>query len=253
MKDYQAGYIKFALPKGRFLSPTVDLLAEIGLGFEGYGDKTKQYRLCSARFPGLSAKILQEKDIPIQVSVGNYDLGICGLDWIEELLAKYPAGALVKIASLNYGEGGIHVVAGAQAGITSLDDLSARRSDCRIVSEYPNLAEALALNLRMRRFRIFPVWGAAEAYPPENADLAVLWGKSRANIATQGLIPLEKLLPVTAFLIANRESLENKDLSQILMCFNSRLTADLPACSPYDFGRRAEAWPAGAQKTKEKE
>jgi ATP phosphoribosyltransferase len=226
MKDYQAGYIKLALPKGRFLSPTASLLAEIGLGFEGYGDKTKQYRLRSARFPSLSAKILQEKDISIQVAVGNYDLGICGLDWIEEFLVKYPAGALVKISSLNYGEGSIHVVASTQAGITSLNELSARRNDYRIVSEYPNLAEAFALNLRMRRFRIFPVWGAAEAYPPENADLAVLWGKSGAHIATQGLIPLEKLLPVTAFLIANRESLENKDLSQILMCFDSKLTAE---------------------------
>jgi ATP phosphoribosyltransferase len=253
MKDYQAGYIKLALPKGRFLSPTASLLAEIDLGFQDYSDKTKQYRLCSARFPSLSAKILQEKDIPIQVAVGNYDLGICGLDWIEEFLVKYPAGALVKISSLNYGQGSIHVVASARAGITSLNELSAQRCDCRIVSEYPNLAEALALNLRMRRFRIFPVWGAAEAYPPENADLAVLWGKSRANITTQGLIPLEKLLPVMAFLIANRESLESKDLSQILMCFNSKLTADLPACSPYDFGRRAEAWQAGPQTSIENE
>ncbi len=238
--------IKLALPKGRFLSPTASLLAQIDVGFDGYGDKTKQYRLRSARFPSLSAKILQEKDIPIQVAVGNYDLGICGLDWIEEFLVKYPAGALVKIASLNYGEGGIHVVASAQAGITSLNELSARRS-YRIVSEYPNLAEAFALNLRMKRFRIFPVWGATEAYPPENADLAVLWGKSGAHIAAQGLIPLEKILPVTAFVIANRESLENKDLSQILVCFDSQLSADLPACSPYDFGRRAEAWQAGPQ------
>jgi ATP phosphoribosyltransferase len=253
MKDYQVGYIKLALPKGRFLSSTANLLAEIGVGFEGYSNGAKQYRLRSARFPSLSAKILQEKDIPIQVAVGNYDLGICGLDWIEEFLVKYPAGALVKISSLNYGEGGIHVVASAQAGITSLNELSARRNDCRIVSEYPNLSEAFALNLRMRRFRIFPVWGAAEAYPPENADLAVLWGRSRAHIATQGLIPLEKLLPVTAFLIANRESLENKDLSQILMCFDSQLTADLPACSPYDFGRRAEAWQAGPQTSMENE
>jgi ATP phosphoribosyltransferase len=229
MKDYQADYIKLALPKGRFLSPTASLLAEIGLGFGGYGDKTKQYRLRSARFSSLSAKILQEKDIPIQVAVGNYDLGICGSDWIEEYLVKYPAGALVKMSSLNYGEGSIHVVASAQAGITSVDELSTRTSDCRVVSEYPNLAEAFALNLRMRRFRIFPVWGAAEAYPPENADLAVLWGRSRAHIATQGLIPLEKLLPVTAFLIANRESLENKDLSQILMCFDSQLSAELQA------------------------
>ena len=244
MKNYRAGYIKIALPKGRFLSPTASLLAEIDLGFEGYSDKTKQYRLRSAMFPNLSAKILQEKDIPIQVAVGNYDLGICGLDWIEEFLVKYPAGALVKIASLNYGEGGIHVVASAEAGIDNLDELSARRDDCRIVSEYPNLAEAFALNLRMRRFRIFPVWGAAEAYPPENADLAVLWGKSGAQIATQGLIPLEKLLPVTAFLIANRESLENKDLSQILSCFNSKLTADLPteawlACRSLTASRQA--------------
>jgi len=226
MKDYQDGYIKLALPKGRFLSPTASLLAEIDLGFQDYSDKTKRYRLRSARFPSLSAKILQEKDISIQVAVGNYDLGICGLDWIEEFLVKYPAGALVKISSLNYGEGSIHVVASAEAGIANLNELSAGRNDYRIVSEYPNLAEAFALNLRMRRFRIFPVWGAAEAYPPENADLAVLWGKSGADIATQGLIPLERLLPVTAFLIANRESLENKDLSQILTCFSSRLTAE---------------------------
>jgi len=223
MKDYQDGYIKLALPKGRFLSPTASLLAEIDLGFNDYSGKTKQYRLRSARFPRLSAKILQEKDISIQVAVGNYDLGICGLDWIEEFLVKYPAGALVKISSLNYGEGSIHVVASAESGIANLDDLSDGRNDYRIVTEYPNLAEAFALNLRMRRFRIFPVWGAAEAYPPENADLAVLWGKSGADIATQGLIPLKRLLPVTAFLIANRESLENKDLSQILVCFSSKL------------------------------
>ena len=49
MQDYQAGYVKFALPKGRFLSPTANLLAEIDLGFRGYSDKTKQYRLRSAR------------------------------------------------------------------------------------------------------------------------------------------------------------------------------------------------------------
>jgi ATP phosphoribosyltransferase len=226
MKDYQADYIKLALPKGRFLSPTASLLGEIALGFEDYSNEAKQYRLRSTRFPNLFGKILQEKDIPIQVAVGNYDLGICGLDWIEEFLVKYPAGALVKISSLNYGEGGVYVVASVRAGISSLGELSAQRNDYRIVSEYPNLAEALALNLRMRRFRIFPVWGAAEVYPPENADLAVLRGKSGAHIAKQGLIPLKKLLPVTAFLIANRESLENKDLSQILMCFDSQLTAE---------------------------
>jgi ATP phosphoribosyltransferase len=253
MKDYRACYIRLALPKGRFLSPTADLITEIGLGFDDYSDKAKQYRLRSATFPSLSAKILQEKDIPIQVAVGNYDLGICGLDWIEELLVKYPAGALVKVASLHYGEGGIHVVASAAAGIASLSELSNGRNDYRIVSEYPNLAEAFALNIRMRRFRIFPVWGAAEAYPPENADLAVLWGESVAAISSHGLIPLKRLLPVTAFLIANRESLEKKDLSQVLARFGSKFAGDLPACSPYDFVGRAEARQARPQTSVENE
>ncbi|GAG36024.1 unnamed protein product, partial [marine sediment metagenome] len=83
MRDYQPSYVKLALPKGRFLSPTANLLAEVDLGFEGYSNKARQYRLQSVRLPYLSAKIFQEKDIPIQVAVGNYDLGICGLDWIE--------------------------------------------------------------------------------------------------------------------------------------------------------------------------
>jgi ATP phosphoribosyltransferase len=231
MRDSQAVQMKLALPKGRFLSSTAKFLANIDLGFQDYNDKTKQYRLRSARFPGLSAKILQEKDISIQVAVGNYDLGICGLDWIEEFLVKYPAGALVKVSGLNYGEGGIDVVASADTDITNLSEISAGRNDYRIVSEYPNLAEAFALDLRMRRFRIFPVWGAAEAYPPENADLAVLWRKNATDLATQGLVALKRLLSVTAYLIANRESLENKDLSQLLTRFTSKLATEPQAAS----------------------
>lgn len=218
---YQSDCIKLALPKGRFLSPTANLLKEIALDFKGYSGKTRRYRLQSARFPRLSAKIFQEKDIPTQVAIGNYDLGICGLDWIEELTAGYPASALIKISSLNYGEGGVYAVASYQMGISSIDELLARRDNWRIVSEYPNLAQSFALNLRMKTFRIFPIWGAAEVYPPEDASLAILWVKNENEIQAQGLIPLIKLLPVTAFLIANRKNLENKDLSKVLTCFNN--------------------------------
>jgi len=218
---YQSDYIKLALPKGRFLSPTANLLKEIALDFKGYSSKTRRYRLQSVRFPGLSAKIFQEKDIPTQVAIGNYDLGICGLDWIEELTAGYPASAVIKISSLNYGEGGVYAVASYQMGISSIDELLAKRDNWRIVSEYPNLAQSFALNLRMKAFKIFPIWGAAEVYPPEDAGLAILWARNESEIETQGLIPLMKLFPVTAFLIANRESLENKNLSKVLTCFNN--------------------------------
>jgi len=222
---YQAGSLKLALPKGRLLPSTAELLDEVDLGFSDYSDKTRQYRLKSTKFPYLSAKMFQEKDIPIQVAIGNYDLGICGLDWIEELLVRYPASALVKISNLNYGEGSVYVVASNQAEISSLDESLAKLNSWRIVSEYPNLAEVFALNRRMRKFSVFPVWGAAEVYPPEDAELAILWGKNENDLEAQGLVPLMRLIPANAFLIANRESLENKDLSQILGCLSLKFGA----------------------------
>ena len=237
--ENQPGYVKFALPKGRFLSPTANLLDEVDLDFSHYSSKTRQYRLHSVKFPHLSAKVFQEKDIPVQVAVGNYDLGICGLDWIEELLVRYPMSALVKLSSLSYGEGSVYVAASKQEGISSFDELLAGRDEWRIVSEYPNLAQAFALNFRMRKFRIFPVWGAAEVYPPENADLAILWEKSESDAESQSLVPLTRLFPVTAFLIANRESLENKDLSQILSCLGSKLVIE-PEVNPTAIASRRQ-------------
>jgi len=222
---YESSYVRFALPKGRLLSSTADLLSEASLGFERYDDRTRQYRLTSERFPYLSAKIFQEKDIPIQVAIGNYDLGICGLDWIEELVARYPASALAKVAGLDYGEGSIYLATDYQAGISNVTELAMKQNTWRIVSEYPNLSQDLGLSLRLKAFKVFPVWGAAEVYPPEDADLAVLWASDENEVEAKGLVPLRELIPVSAFLIANRGSLKDKDLSQILNCLSPRFAS----------------------------
>jgi ATP phosphoribosyltransferase len=204
------------------MSATAILLQEIGLGFKDYKDKTRQYRLKSELFPRLDAKIFQEKDIPVQVSIGNYDLGICGLDWIEELTARYPASDLLKIASLGYGEGNIYLSTSYQSDVAASDDLKTRQFNWCIASEYPNLAQAFALQMRLRSFKVFPVWGASEAYPPENADLALVWAINKEILEGYGLIPLKELISSTAYLIGNRKSLEDKELSQILTCFNRK-------------------------------
>jgi ATP phosphoribosyltransferase len=216
-------YVRIALPKGRLLSATACLLKGTELEFKDYTQGTRAYRLKSTKPPYLSAKIFQEKDIPIQVAVGNYDLGICSLDWIEELLAKYPTSSLLKIANLEYSKGNLYLVASRYGNISSLRELSTGQYSWRIMSEYPNLAEITALNLRLRRFRIFPVWGAAEVYPPENADLALLWAKDESEIRAQSLIPLKTVLASNAFLIANQESWQTKNVSQVISYFSQRL------------------------------
>jgi ATP phosphoribosyltransferase len=219
----QSDNVKLALPKGRLLPATALLLKETELEFEDYTQGTRSYRLKSTRLPHLSSKIFQEKDIPVQVAVGNYDLGICGLDWVEELVAKYPSSAILKIVDLGYGSGNLYLAASRYGKILRLQDLSDRLYSWRMVTEYPNLAELAALNLRLRRFKIFPVWGAAEAYPPENADLALLWAKDEPQIETQSLIPLKTLVSSSACLIANRESWQSKNVSRIISYFSRAL------------------------------
>jgi ATP phosphoribosyltransferase len=224
VKDHSS-YLKLALPKGRLLSSTANLVNEASLGFERYGDRTRRYRLSSEKFPHLSAKVFQEKDIPIQVAIGNYDLGICGLDWIQELLIRYPGSALAKISGLDYGEGSIYLAAACQAGIANLNELAVKQNRWRIASEYPNLSQDFALSLRLKAFTVFPVWGAAEVYPPEDADLAVLWARDENGVKGRGLVALHRLIQANAFLIANRDSLKNKDLSQVLDCLSPRFAS----------------------------
>jgi ATP phosphoribosyltransferase len=149
------------------------------------------------------------------VAIGNYDLGICGLEWIKELTSKYAAAAPIRIRNLGYGKGALYIAASASKAL-SLENLITGTEIVRIVSEYPNTAEAFALNLRLRRFGVYPVWGAAEVYPPENATLALVAGGTDENTLNNGLKPLRKVLNFSAYLIANRTSWQKKDLSEIM-------------------------------------
>jgi len=206
--------IKVALPKGRLLAQTAARLQKVGWGLNGYQEKTRLYRISSQKFPNLTAKVFHERDIPIQVAIGNYDLGICGSDWIEELMAKYPSSALLNVGNLGYGDAALYA-AGSPEGVSTIEEMKTKAEIIRIASEYPNLAESFALKSRLRRVSIFPLWGAAEAYPPENADLALVCGTIE-ELSGYGLVPVSKVLSVSACLIANKSSWEAKDMGGVV-------------------------------------
>lgn len=198
--------VKIALPKGRLLRKTAALLQKAEWGLDEYHSNMGFYRPKASKFPGLLIRVFHEKDIPIQIAMGNYDLGICGSDWIEELLIKYPNSDLIKVKDLNYGRSRLSMVG------LPVDAGGSNGTPVRIVSEYPNLAEAYALRTRMGRFSIFPVWGAAGAYPPDSADMALLAEPS----PDENLAVINRVLDSSAFLIANRKSWESRGLAKIV-------------------------------------
>ena len=216
--------LKIALPKGRLQDETSALLRRADWGLSGYRETARFYRLKSRKFPNLLAKVFHERDIPIQVAVGNYDLGICGLDWIEELLVKYPSSSLVKVKNLEYGQGALYMVTSGSEEISTVEEMQASRDTIRIAGEYPNLAESFAVKNRLRRFSVFPLWGAAEVYPPESADLALISGRTKEELSTCGLAPVSQVFGFSAFLIANKNIWESKDMGEVLDSIYDGLT-----------------------------
>ena len=80
----------------------------------------------------------------------------------------------------------------------------------------PNIAEKFAREARFPRYRVQSVAGAAEAYPPEDADVAVFAALDEDGVRKHGLEPLFSLLDDSLWLVANSASLASKDLAAVL-------------------------------------
>ncbi|MEX1254458.1 MAG: ATP phosphoribosyltransferase [Dehalococcoidia bacterium] len=200
--------IKLALPTGDLRKPLAALLDGSGLHVEGYGEGSRSYRFSAGSNEEVSVRVFRERDIPVQIALGNYDLGICGLAWVEELLCRFPQEAVVRLRDIDIGEASVYVAAAASPRPAP--------GHFRIVSEYPNLAEALAGSLRLSAYRVVPLWGSAQAYPPEDADLALVTAPDDSIVRSWGLQPLAALLKGGACLVANRRSLAAKDVASVL-------------------------------------
>ena len=230
--------MKLALPKGKLQKETAALLNKAGFAIDDYTERSRSYRLNSSRFPNLFIKVFRERDIPIQVAIGNYDIGICGLDWVGELIAKYPTSDVMKLKDLGYGGFDLCAVAGRKSGVTSAKDLNGCFERVRIVSEYQNIAEAFALKYRLRRFSILPILGAGEVYPPESADVAIIPRMTAKKLDSFDLLPIADIITCGACLIANKKSLSRLDLSEILTSLQPYIT-DAPVADEMKIEERA--------------
>jgi ATP phosphoribosyltransferase len=207
--------LKVALPKGGLTKPVAGLMERAGFVVPGYHDGSRVYRLVSESPPGVFVKVFSPRDIPVQVAVGNYDIGISDRLWVDELITSYRRIALVIVMDLGFGHERLYAATAAGTSAPAARP-GTSRAPVRIVSEYPNLAEAYARSMRFFNYRVFPVWGAAASYLPEAADIAVVRGGNAAVVRRMDLEPTAEIVKSQAVVIANRDSFETKDLSDIL-------------------------------------
>ncbi len=211
--------INVCLPKGGAMEPLCALFENIGFPVDGYHSENRTYR------PGLTglparAKIMAEKDVAIQVGVGNYDIGFCGTDWVQEHVTRYRAARVHLFKPLGLDKKELHVCTSLNGSLQSVEDLQGMREFVTLVSEYPNIAEGFAIGKRLRKFKIFSAWGSVEAYPPEHADAVILAAYDKDSLREKALHSIRCELESELCLIVNRRSIVEKDLSSVLNFFS---------------------------------
>lgn len=206
--------VKLALPTGDARAAVAALLEEAGLPANGYGENSRVLR-AHLQEHGVAVRVFRERDIPVQVALGNYDLGVCSAVWVLEESIRFPRQGLRVLGALPGPEQEVWLAA---APLSELEPgvLPAPEPGLRLVSELPNVADAVAVRLRWPAYRLFALYGSAEAYPPEDADLAVLAVHDAAEVERAGLVPLLRLASSPLVLVGNRRALAGRDLSAVL-------------------------------------
>jgi ATP phosphoribosyltransferase len=221
--------VRFAIPKGSLEEATFDLLDQAGYVVVG---RERSYRP-QINDEEIGLKALRPQEIPIYVAEGLQDIGITGLDWIEETKAR-----VKKLLDLRYG--GVRLVVAIPnfwEKINSLSDLiecfHEGGSDLRISTEYLNVtAEHVRANPTYRDLfgdleplvitpwwtkgsnkgvSIFLSFGATEAKPPDNADAIVDLTETGATLDRNNLKAIGVVLESSATLIANEEALNDPE------------------------------------------
>lgn len=230
--------ITFALPKGHLQKDTLELFSRAGYKVESYEIGSRNYRP-TIDDDEIMLKVLRAQEIPLYVAEGLYDLGISGLDWIQEIKSE-----VRELEDLKYGAVQLVLaVPNNQPNINSFHELVENHTGIvRIATEYLNLSGSYIFQKtdteptiispwhRIRRMHTSKVvlilsFGASEGKPPEDCEAIIdIATFSTRTIKENKLKIIDKILPLsTARLIANPDSLEDEWKNTKIEQIRSRL------------------------------
>lgn len=182
--------LRLAIPnKGRLMEPTLDLLDQMGLEFDN-----RNRRLFSPCLNfDLDLLFLRTADIPRYVENGTVDIGITGLDIVEEEKAK------VKIVNkLDFGKCNLSIAVPDKSGIKTTKQLHNKK----ISTSFPSITQNY-LKKNNIKAKIIIVEGAVEVTPALGvADAIVDIVSTGESLRANNLTPLEIIFNSESVLIA---------------------------------------------------
>ena len=196
--------ITIALPKGSLEAQTFQLFKEADLEVRRT-DRDYNPRINDPRIG--KVKILRPQEIPLYIQMGYFDIGISGLDWVQESGAD-----VAEVANLSYsktGDGNVKIVVAVHRD-EPIDDVTAIRPGSRVTTEHPRITERFFNEIGVP-VRLFASYGASEAKVPDLMDVVVDLTETGSTLKRNGLKIIGQIMESHTALLANHESLQDPE------------------------------------------
>ena len=192
--------IRTAIPnKGRLADDAAALLRAIGLRVPSASDRKLLVNSGKGRYEVLFAS---PWDIPRYVAGGAADVGITGLDIVEET-----GNHVKRLLPLNFGACRLTLAAPEDSPLRAVDDVPDGAS---VATSFPNLVRSY-FRRRGKEVRVVEVRGAAEVTPNVGAaDLIADLVETGSTLRMNHLRAIDVVLESRAVLIAGADALGSK-------------------------------------------
>ena len=196
-------WITFALPKGRIMQETMELLARTGITCPEMGESSRKLV-----FENPAQKVrfmaVRATDVPTYVEYGCADVGVVGKDTLLEQGKDL-------YEPLDLGFGYCRLVVAEPRGLEGSDD-PLNWSNIRIATKYPNIT-ARHFAGKGIQVEVIKLYGSIELAPLVGlADRIVDLVSTGATLRDNGMVEVETIAEITSRLIVNRASLKTKHL-----------------------------------------
>ena len=192
--------IKIAVPsKGRISEPSINILEKAGLGLI---DKNNRKLISKTFYDNIEIMFARASDIPEFVNDGVADMGITGVDLINENEAD-----VAELLDLRFGQTKLVLAAPEESDINSIDDIT---DEMKVATEFPVLTRKY-LDKHGLNLKIVKLSGSTEAAPFIGlADLITDLTSTGTTLKMNHLEIIDTILESSIKLIANNESLKEK-------------------------------------------
>lgn len=193
--------VKIAVPsKGRISNPSIEILEKAGLGLK---DNTNRKLISETYNKDIDIMFARASDIPEFVEEGIVDMGITGVDLIQEAEAN-----VKELVDLKFGKTNLVLASPEDSYINSIEDVT---SDMIIATEFPVLTKKY-LEEHELNLKITTLSGSTEIAPFIGvADLITDLTSTGTTLKMNHLKVIDVILKSTIKLIANHDSFEEKN------------------------------------------